>query len=202
MRKVLGGGVPLPVLSALIANDSNDSNARVAEQIDGLDVKVLEVRVRYALLLQRFWATTSCSGTGKGESKRNLKGTGTGPRTALTFQASESNPVTDVFFVFSKKGNNSIGGSDFHDWLLTVSKGIWSTVVCWDVSMLRPSAWMCGNIESTAGSCGGSCGSEGRGQMPTKLGEWSDRSALIRDVVVNTDSTSEGCLTLSIAQEG
>lgn len=118
------------------------------EPVESLTSAQLEQRTRHALHLEANWASAHPE-----------------PCRASSFKANSSNVISDVRFV-PRHG---------HEWLLTVSKGIWSVVACWDLL-----------DEGGAGT----------------VGEWTCRGALIRDVVVNTDPTSVACWAISVTQNG
>ena len=111
-----------------------------------LDAGELERSTRHALRLHRNWTSAK-----------------PGPVSHITFKASASNIVSDVKFVL-RRG---------HDWLITVSKGIWSVITCWDYADAN---------------------------CVRKAGEWMRKGALIRSVVVNSDPESDACLVVAYTQ--
>ena len=119
-----------------------------SESLQRLDARELEQSTRHALRLHRNWT-----------SKRPE------PVSVRSFKASASNIVSDVRLI-PRRG---------HQWLATVSKGIWSVITCWDYGEMR-----------VAG--------------PRKVGEWSRKGALIKNVAVNSDPESEGCIVVAYMQ--
>ncbi|TDL27111.1 hypothetical protein BD410DRAFT_741538 [Rickenella mellea] len=117
--------------------------------LDSLTSAELESQTRHALEIQQAWTSRH-----------------PGPRKTLKFQANPSNFISDVHFV-PRKNNR---------WMVTVSKGIWSVIVCWDLGRIKDNT-------------------------PHKLGEWTCRGALILDVVVNTDPENKGCLAVALFQD-
>jgi len=79
------------------------------------------------------------------------------PRTSQIFAANPSTYIEDVKFLPGK------------NWLLTVSKGIWSGITAWDLD---------------AGV--------------TRIAEWSPRGAIFKGFAVNTDPDSEATLAVSM----
>jgi hypothetical protein len=79
------------------------------------------------------------------------------PRTSQIFDANPSTYIEDVKFLPGK------------NWLLTVSKGIWSGITAWDLD-----------------AC------------VTRMAEWSPKGAIFKGFAVNTDPYSEATLAVSI----
>lgn len=85
------------------------------------------------------------------------------PRHVYEFNANPSTCIEEVRFL---PGRN---------WLLTVSKGIWSTIVVWDL-----------NFADGAGA--------------EKITEWNPKGAIFIGLAVNTDPQSEATLAVSLMQ--
>ncbi|KAI0683291.1 hypothetical protein BC835DRAFT_1296405 [Cytidiella melzeri] len=104
--------------------------------IEHLQPTDLERLTRHAYSLGQFWCSPASTAR---------------PRSSVKFSASSGMPVSDVRFIPSHPG-----------WLITVSKGIWSVITCWDVgpSLHGPAR---------------------------KLAEWSPKGAVFTAVTVNSD---------------
>ncbi|KAH9927373.1 hypothetical protein B0H21DRAFT_133967 [Amylocystis lapponica] len=114
--------------------------------ITSMDALELEHRVRHAIRLGTFWLSPSAT-----------------PRKLSGFQASSGTGISDVRFLPGHGG----------DWLVTVSKGIWSMITCWDISSNE--------------------------QTPSrKVAEWSPKGAIFTGFVVNSDPESEGIIATSV----
>jgi hypothetical protein len=117
----------------------------LALTVDDLDSGELERRTRHAYLLGQFWLSPSAI-----------------PHPAVEFAASSGMPVSEVRFLPAKP-----------DWCITVSKGIWSVITCWDVSL----------------------SSSNRGAR--KLAEWSPKGGVFTAVAVNSDPDTDAVLAVS-----
>ncbi|KAH9912356.1 uncharacterized protein BXZ73DRAFT_56289 [Epithele typhae] len=111
----------------------------------------LEHLTLHALKLGRFWLNPSM------ETARTLD-----------FQASTGTGLSHVFFLPGRGGR----------YVLTVYKGIWSMITCWDVGVAIPS-----NPSPSP---------------PRRLADWSPRQTIFAGFVVNSDTTSEAALAVSI----
>ena len=115
--------------------------------LDSLGADDLEARTRKAYSLGRFWLTPSDS-----------------PSQLQSFAASSGMSISDVRFLHTHP-----------DWLITVSKGIWSVITCWDR---------------------GQRGAEVR--LPRKVAEYSPKGAVLTGIAVNSVAGSEASLAVSI----
>lgn len=88
------------------------------------------------------------------------------PQRCRMFNVGCATPVTDVRFL-SCKDNNLV---------VTVSKGIWSVVTCWDI---------------------GAAYSPSVPAIPKKVAEWSPRGVIISGLVANIGSCSDFTLAVS-----
>ncbi|KAI0350531.1 hypothetical protein OH77DRAFT_1064531 [Trametes cingulata] len=117
------------------------------------DAWTLEKLVLRALRLGRFWLSDTRQ-----------------PRCSVEFQASSGTGVSHVRFLPGHGGR----------YIVTVYKGIWSMVSCWDVGDLtRP-----------------------RVAEPRKLADWCPKSAIFSGFVVNSDHNSEGALAIAVQTGG
>lgn len=126
-----------------------------------LNVAALEAHTRRAYALGRFWQYSPPQGRA---------------REVCTFAAgSSATGVAQVCFVPARPG-----------YVVTLSKGIWSLLTCWDVGI---------------GDGGGGRG-EGKGKRRTaqavRVAEWAPQRTLITALVVNGDPRAEACLAVSI----
>ncbi|KLO11673.1 hypothetical protein SCHPADRAFT_941895 [Schizopora paradoxa] len=134
-------------------------------RLDGLDAAELERRTCLALRVAKAWT---------GSISRPLTDAGGYPKPskAITFDAnSNGNFISELRFC-----PRWVGGK-MEDWLLTVAKGIWSEISCWDLSGFKDSTW-----------------------KEKIVGKWTRKGALIRDVVVNKDCSNDACLAVSLTQ--
>ena len=60
-----------------------------------------------------------------------------------------------------------------HEWLLTLSRGIWPVIVCWDLERIK-------------------------NNIPAQAGEWREYDTDFENLIVNTDITSEACFAVSV----
>lgn len=117
--------------------------------VDTIDCSELEVWTRRAFKLGQFWLNRT-----------------TDPRLVLSFAAASSaTGISAVRFLPAHP-----------DWLITLTKGIWSLITCWDIG-------------TTYGP-------------RRKIAEWSPRQTLITDIAVNSDPHSEAHLAVSLLYSG
>ncbi|KAJ7214523.1 hypothetical protein GGX14DRAFT_360174 [Mycena pura] len=118
--------------------------------VEDLSARELEHHVRRAYLLASYWLSDKS------------------PRCAVyaEFEATNGTPVSDLRFVPGHAGN----------WLISVSKGIWSTLAVWELS--------------------------NTGSRPRKRFEWSRRDCLLKNFVLNDDPAAEGTVAISVIQYG
>ncbi|KAI0341133.1 hypothetical protein BDW22DRAFT_1359352 [Trametopsis cervina] len=110
--------------------------------LDALSAAELERLTRRAFRLGEFWLSPPSSHS-------------PGPKLAVTeFLASSSMPVSDVRFVPAHP-----------DWLITVSRGAWPVLICWDISQYSPS--------------------DPR-TRPRKIAQWSPRGVVLTTIAVNS----------------
>ena len=121
--------------------------------VESLSADELERRTCEALKLANFWTTRDAS-----------------PRTVLSLPGGNSaTGVSEVKFLPARP-----------DWIITVSKGIWSVITCWDISGRN-----------------GSDMTKHRG-----VAEWTPRQTILTGVAVNSDSHSEAYLAVSMMLSG
>ncbi|KAI0920696.1 hypothetical protein AcV5_010371 [Taiwanofungus camphoratus] len=120
---------------------------RSVTSMDSID---LELAVRRAVCLGIFWH----SPVGH-------------PRKLIDFQASSGTGVSDVRFLAGYSGKR----------LVTVSKGIWSIITCWEVTS-------------------GHCSSEST--CAHKVAEWCPKGIIFTGFIVNSDPDSKGIIATSV----
>ncbi|KAI0087526.1 hypothetical protein BDY19DRAFT_994850 [Irpex rosettiformis] len=112
--------------------------------IDTLPSAELEHLTRRASAIGNFWLNFSSI-----------------PLQALEFSASHGIPVSDIHFVPANP-----------DWLVTVSRGIWFRITCWDTGLSRIGPHR-------------------------KVADWSPKGAIFTGIIVNSDPHSEAILAVS-----
>ncbi|KAJ7466276.1 hypothetical protein B0H11DRAFT_2284706 [Mycena galericulata] len=118
--------------------------------LEDLTAPELERRTRHAYRLASRWLS---------KSQESLQ-----PSVFSEFDATNGTPVSELRFVPGHSGN----------WLLAISKGIWSIISLWELS--------------------------DTGEVPRKRFEWSRRGALLQSFVLNDDATSEATLAVSVME--
>ncbi|RPD63471.1 hypothetical protein L227DRAFT_521638 [Lentinus tigrinus ALCF2SS1-6] len=122
------------------------------------DAPELERLVRHALRLAAFWSTPSDA-----------------PRRSVDFQASTGTGVSHVRLLPGRGGR----------YLLTVYKGIWSMISCWDLGSV-PSAPTTPTPTPTV----------------TKVADWCPRNTIFSGFVVNTEPDSDAALAVAVQHGG
>ncbi|KAL6303375.1 hypothetical protein BKA93DRAFT_826663 [Sparassis latifolia] len=125
-----------------------------APYASALDAVQLERNVLRALRVGNFWLSPSAA-----------------PRKVVEFKASSGTSVSEVHFLPRHEDR----------WLVTVSKGIWSMITCWDIPSI--------------------CDPPERAQA-VQIAEWSPKGMLFTGFVVNSDPDSEGILAASVSGRG
>lgn len=120
----------------------------------------LEHIVRRSLRIGKFW------------SSKNTK-----PTQTVVFRASEATNVTDVRFLPGRGGR----------YVVTVSKGIWSVITCWDVGCEFDVATF-DKVTVPGGA--------------RKVAEWCPKGAIFSGFIVNSDPSSDGVLAISVNTGG
>ncbi|KAJ7146174.1 hypothetical protein C8R44DRAFT_897700 [Mycena epipterygia] len=120
--------------------------------IADLSVPDLERKIVHAYRLGSWWSSAESSHSAAFESE---------------FDATNGTPVSDLRFVPGHEGK----------WLLSVSKGIWSSISLWELS-------------------------ETRGAPPLKRFEWSSPNCRVQSFLVNGDTASDATLAVSLHHEG
>ncbi|KAI0712708.1 hypothetical protein C8T65DRAFT_646664 [Cerioporus squamosus] len=119
------------------------------------DAAVLEQLVLHALRLSSFWSSPTKA-----------------PARSVDFQASTGTGVSHVRLLPGRGGR----------YLLTVYKGIWSMISCWDLGL----------IPSTSPST----------TSPTKIADWCPRNTIFSGFVVNSEPESEATLAVAVQHGG
>lgn len=120
--------------------------------IEDLSVPDLERKILHAYRLGSWWSSEESSRSVAFESE---------------FDATNGTPVSDVRFVPGHEGK----------WLLSVSKGIWSSISLWELS-------------------------DTHGVPPLKRFEWSPPNCRVQSFLVNGDTASDATLAVSLYHEG
>ncbi|KAI0341134.1 hypothetical protein BDW22DRAFT_1359354 [Trametopsis cervina] len=126
--------------------------------LDALDAVELERLTRHAFRLGEFWL--------------NLTFSSTKPAAVVEFAANSGMTVSDVHFVPAHP-----------DWLITVSRGIWPVVTCWDTSL------------TSSPSCDPTV------RETEKIAEWSQQGAVLTNIAVNSavgEGSEEATLAVSM----
>ena len=114
----------------------------------------LEQLVLHALRLGSFWFNPSSS-----------------PRRSFDFQASTGTGVSHIRLLPGRGGR----------YLLTVYKGIWSMITCWDI----------GSVPSPVSP-----------NTATKVADWCPRNTIFSGFVVNSEPESEATLAVAVQHGG